>query len=241
MHVSTPPSSNGHALPPPAWEILRAVRRNDPPDTDTLLGQLLRARLSEIPGARWASITYRRPPHDDPTTVGSSSDVARSIDEFQYALSDGPCLRASTGMVVRADATLMRVHWPDLTQRMVAETPARAVLSHPLLPDATFGALNVYAETSAGLPPSAVAAAADLAATCSLALSALLERTRAQNLTVALETSRLIGAAIGIVMAQTRCTYEEAFEAIRGVSQRLQRKMRDVAEEVVLTGALPGC
>lgn len=60
-----------------------------------------------------------------------------------------------------------------------------------------------------------------------------------RNLDVALSTSRGIGMAIGIVMARRGLASEAAFAALRYVSQRTHRKLRDVADEVVLTGELP--
>jgi AmiR/NasT family two-component response regulator len=35
------------------------------------------------------------------------------------------------------------------------------------------------------------------------------------------------------------CTEEHAFDLLRTASQRQHHKLRDVAEEVILTGALP--
>jgi ANTAR domain len=51
--------------------------------------------------------------------------------------------------------------------------------------------------------------------------------------------SREIGTAMGVLMARNQMTQEEAFEALRGASQHLNRKLRDVAAEVVDTGVLP--
>lgn len=59
------------------------------------------------------------------------------------------------------------------------------------------------------------------------------------NLRLALESNRRIGTAIGILMAQRRITDDAAFELLRSASQRGHRKLRDIAEDVVLTGALP--
>jgi AmiR/NasT family two-component response regulator len=75
--------------------------------------------------------------------------------------------------------------------------------------------------------------------TCGLALAAVHQQRRADNLAAALQSSRRIGAATGIVMAMHRCPYDEAFEMLRNVSQRTHRKLRDVADEVLFTGALP--
>lgn len=59
------------------------------------------------------------------------------------------------------------------------------------------------------------------------------------NLQVALASNRRIGTAIGILMAHRHITDAVAFELLREASQRLHRKLREVAEDVVLTGALP--
>jgi AmiR/NasT family two-component response regulator len=59
------------------------------------------------------------------------------------------------------------------------------------------------------------------------------------NLEVALLTSRRIGAAIGVIVAGQKVTYEQAFDLLRQVSQHSHRKLRDVAEDVLLTGVLP--
>lgn len=62
---------------------------------------------------------------------------------------------------------------------------------------------------------------------------------RADNLEVALKSSRQIGTAMGILMARRLVTSEQAFELLNRASQHLNRKLRDIAEEVELTGTLP--
>ena len=71
-----------------------------------------------------------------------------------------------------------------------------------------------------------------------LAREAETQRTRADNLLVALETSRTIGMAMGILMSRHRVTADAAYEMLRRGSQVRQRKLRDMAEEVVQTGEL---
>jgi AmiR/NasT family two-component response regulator len=63
--------------------------------------------------------------------------------------------------------------------------------------------------------------------------------TKIDNYEIALHSARQIGMAMGIVMAGRRCTPEAAFEVLRACSQQLHRKLRDIADEVVLTGDLP--
>jgi AmiR/NasT family two-component response regulator len=68
-----------------------------------------------------------------------------------------------------------------------------------------------------------------------------LARTRDQvtNLKVALQTSRCIGMAVGILMSRRGLTEKDAFHTLRRVSQQTNRKLRDVAEHVVYVGDLP--
>ena len=68
----------------------------------------------------------------------------------------------------------------------------------------------------------------------------LVARDRAENLEAALRSSRIIGAAVGIVMAEHRCTQEEAFQELRKASQDHNVKLRDVAEAIVRTGDVAG-
>lgn len=81
--------------------------------------------------------------------------------------------------------------------------------------------------------------AKDFAELTALAIDRATLRATTQNLRQALESNRLIGAAVGIVMARHRMTYEAAFELLRLCSQNSNRKLRSVADGVVLTGELP--
>jgi AmiR/NasT family two-component response regulator len=63
-------------------------------------------------------------------------------------------------------------------------------------------------------------------------------RTKVENLERALMTARRIGMALGILMARYGLTEDGAFDALRLASHRTQRKIRDIANDVVLTGDL---
>jgi AmiR/NasT family two-component response regulator len=54
-----------------------------------------------------------------------------------------------------------------------------------------------------------------------------------------LRTNRQIGTAVGILMSSHLITYDEAFRVLRTASHHSNRKLRDVADHVVETGALP--
>jgi AmiR/NasT family two-component response regulator len=59
------------------------------------------------------------------------------------------------------------------------------------------------------------------------------------HLQTALITNRTIAMAVGIVMARRGLTEDVAFEILRSRSQRENRKVRDLADEIVYTGDLP--
>jgi anti-anti-sigma factor len=65
-------------------------------------------------------------------------------------------------------------------------------------------------------------------------------REKIENLQIALQTSRCIGQALGIIMEGLKVSEREAFDLMSKASQRKQVKLRDVAEMIVLTGELPG-
>lgn len=58
------------------------------------------------------------------------------------------------------------------------------------------------------------------------------------NLPNGLASARIIGAALGIIMASEKLTEEGAFGAPRRASQHTNFQLRDVAAQVVLTGVL---
>lgn len=59
------------------------------------------------------------------------------------------------------------------------------------------------------------------------------------NLERALRTSRTIGAAVGILMERHKVTQNEAFAILATSSQHSNRKLADLAEEIVYSGTLP--
>ncbi len=64
-------------------------------------------------------------------------------------------------------------------------------------------------------------------------------RHESENLQVALESNRTIGIAIGIVMATRHCRAADAFALLSRASQETNRKVRDIAEDVLFAGVLP--
>ena len=62
-------------------------------------------------------------------------------------------------------------------------------------------------------------------------------RQLAHQLQHAMQSRAVIDQAKGILMAQRRCTAEEAFDVLIAVSQGTHRKLREVAQALVYTTA----
>jgi AmiR/NasT family two-component response regulator len=58
------------------------------------------------------------------------------------------------------------------------------------------------------------------------------------HLEIALKSSRRIGMALGILMAERKIREEQAFDLLRDASQHENRKLRDIAEDVIVSGTV---
>ena len=113
------------------------------------------------------------------------------------------------------------------------------MLSHRLfVREGSVGALNVYAARPDAFTPGDVLVSEVFAAHAAIAVQAAEDQQRADNLEIALRSSRRIGTAIGIVMASHRVDEQAAFELLRRRSQDSNRKLADIADDVVYTGQL---
>jgi hypothetical protein len=100
--------------------------------------------------------------------------------------------------------------------------------------------LNFYSERRDVFDDMDIAIGAMFAPFAALAVENELRAQEIDNLHTALQASRRIGVAIGILMARHLVTYEQAFAMLAAASQRLNRKLRDIAADVAETGELPG-
>jgi hypothetical protein len=104
----------------------------------------------------------------------------------------------------------------------------------------TIGALNMYSRDVQAFDEHACAVGTILAAHAAIAMQGARERDRSEQLDHALESNREIGmATMGVLMTYGQMTQEQAFEVLRRASQHLNRKLHDVAAELVETGQLP--
>ncbi len=192
--------------------------------------------LRAVYGADGAGVTWVE--MGEPTTVTAAGDFARRIDEIQYALDEGPCLQAyQTQQAVLVDDLRHDQRWPRFAPPAL-EYGLRGVVAVPLAVRGTrLGALNIYALQEGMLDESATATATLFAEHAAIVLANADAFSRAKseaaNLEQALTSRAVIDTAKGIVMARRHCDAEAAFEHLRTLSQAQNRKLREVAQELV--------
>jgi hypothetical protein len=240
MTLSADPADRGHrdeqqprATAPESATLHHALAGTG--GLDTLLRDLTDRAVLAVEGAEACSITVRR--DGRLLTVAGTSGLPSGLDQRQYENGDGPCVRAAD-----SDA---EQHAPDLSQEDRWPTYAayahsrgvRTVLAVPLAVDGeTDAALNLYATTEGAFRGSRTVARA-FAANASDAINAALsierERASAGDVRTALLSRSVIDQAIGILMAQERCTAQTALDTLRRVSQDANIKLRDLCGDLV--------
>jgi GAF domain-containing protein len=211
------------------------------------LGQVLRrvAELAQatVPGTDEASVTLFD--GDAPRSASFTGDLAVHLDERQYSTGFGPCLDAAReGRVVAVPDMERDERYPDFAAVAVRAGVHSSLSVGTELSQRPRGGLNLYSRSVRAFDDPGVL---DLARTfvdyaaVALANAALLDahRTLSQQLERALASRAVIEQAKGILMARTGWTADEAFAELVRRSQHLNRKLRDLAAELV-AGAATG-
>jgi GAF domain-containing protein len=179
---------------------------------------------------------------DEPFTPNASATLARDLDEIQYSAGTGPCLTA-LAQHHTINTVLERSHerWPELAAAAISEGVG-SVLSLPLMMrDRSLGALNIYSPDARPFDDTEATTASLLSQQAAAVLANAEAFASATNvigqLQEALVTRDLIGQAKGILMAHEHCDANAAFDVLRRASQRTNRKLRDIAAEIVASTA----
>jgi GAF domain-containing protein len=208
--------------------------------TDTL-AQVVETAVATIEGCDFAGLFLVE--KDVITTPVHTDPIVEEVDALQQRLSEGPCLEAiSQRLIFYVDDLADDARWPHFGPQATA-AGVRSVLALPLVTNGRLGALNLYARYPAAFGVVDRAKGVILASLAGLAVSAARshedEERRSENLNMALGTREVIGQAQGILMERERITAAQAFDILRHASQHLNRKLRDVAQDLVDTGARP--
>ena len=203
---------------------------------DSVLSKVVELAKRVITAADEVSLTLVRRGRAE--TAAYTGVLAMQADERQYGLDSGPCLDAGRGGEIFYICDMRTEdRWPAYAPQ-AATIGVLSSLSVPLpIQEDLIGALNVYSvrpeafddgDRRAGQAFAAYAAVA-VANADSFASTAEM----ADNLRTAMASRATIEQAKGILMARGGITPDEAFEMLVRASQRENRKLRDVAVDLV--------
>ena len=192
-----------------------------------------------VPGADEVSVTLVE--GGRASTVAFTGQLAVDMDESQYERGYGPCLDCIEGgeplrvVDMREDG-----RWPAWTAE-AARSGVGSSLSMPVPLQREVGAaVNIYSRQHGAFDAEDMEVASTFAAYAGVALANMhlyqAQSRLAEDLQRAMKSRAVIEQAKGILMGARRCTAEQAFDLMIGMSQHSNRKLRDVAQALVDAG-----
>jgi GAF domain-containing protein len=214
---------------------LSRVNLTDGTDLESLLERVAGLAVEQLEGCDMAGVTLMGA--EGPSTAVFTDAAAPAIDDAQYRSGHGPCVDAfRSGTILRIDDTISEDRWPEFVAAALVQG-VHSSLSLPLQVDGEpIGALNLYSRTPgtfADTEQVAVVFVAHAASILANAQAYWAGRALTEQLEEALLSRPVIEQAKGILMKEHGCDADEAFEILRNSSQSANRKLRDLAAEIV--------
>jgi hypothetical protein len=207
---------------------------------DEFLDGVAEAAARHVGPATSATVTLRR--NGRPTLVAASDERAAVCDQVEYETNDGPCLTSiDVGHTVHVPDVAQETRWPAWTMvTLDSGYASAAALPRSVRPGAAI-ALNLYADHAYAWDEAAIAVADryadEVARAVTLCLRSVDQVEINDDLRAALVSRAVIDQAIGIVMAENRCSPEEAMTILRAAAGHRKVKLREVAAGIVETVA----
>ncbi|WP_405015799.1 GAF and ANTAR domain-containing protein [Kitasatospora sp. NBC_00070] len=205
-------------------------------DLRVLLTHVAEFAVRAIPGADGAGLTLLEDDRAD--TMVASAGFVREVDAIQYGLDEGPCITAAAERrTVRSHSLGRDPAWPRFGPQ-VSRLGVHSVVSLPLLAgEGVLGAMNVYARAEHAFDERAVELGELFAVPAAISVQNAQALARAQRLAAQLQSAlthrAAIDQALGILMSRSGCTPAEAFDKLRVLSQRQNRKVSVVAQQLL--------
>jgi hypothetical protein len=220
-----------HSLILEFTDLARQVHASE--DFPGSLARITATAQQAVSGCEAASISLLT--RDGPVTLGATDALADEGDQIQYEEGEGPCLDAAMEeQWVYTPDLAVDPRWPRSAARISQQLGVGSMFSTRLTLDAapndTLGGMNMYATR-----PDAFSEQDQMLALLLTSLGAVVvDASRQQeNLRRAIESRQVIGEAVGMLRAQNKCSSEQAFRMLSQASQRMNVKLRDVAERIV--------
>jgi hypothetical protein len=239
------PQAYGPMLLASFAELARHLFGNE--DLREALAQVVKFTVGAVAGCDCASVTLYR--HGRVVDTVASGAAAAELDDVQFASEIGPgpeAMQSENPVYVPGLAESRR--WPVLAatagQLGVASAVCYGLFLHRPAHWSALGVFTLYGTAPDAFTDEDQEFASMLAVYVAVAVAMAQRRDevdrREAALHRALSTRDVIGQAKGILMERQKLSAGEAFDLLRRVSQRLNRKLAEVAQEVAETGAIPG-
>jgi transcriptional regulator with GAF, ATPase, and Fis domain len=216
-------------------ELARSLEEHD--DPDVMLAEIVAAAVAMVPGVDEGSISVVT----GRSRIGSQAptgNLPEQVDALQEETQQGPCLDAAyEQLTVRVADMANEDRWPQFAQR-ATEAGAASMLSLQLYVEGdNLGALNLYSRTPNAFDDESEQIGLLFASHAAVAYAGVRKEAQLAN---AVASRDLIGQAKGILMERYKISPERAFLVLTRVSQNTNRKLHDIATELVRYGTVPG-
>ncbi len=222
------PHGHGVELAEIFAEVARALLEEH--DVEGTLDRICVLAVKIIDACEAAGISISSGPRI--SSLSTSDALPRILDDIQSETQEGPCVDAIKEHEVFMTGTLSEeTRWPEFSRRAHEQTGVQSILSLRLFAsEDTMGALNLYSTMADAFDDQDIAAGSVFAAHAAVALT---NAQREAQLEDKAATRDVIGMAKGIIMARQQVSDDEAFAILRRASQRMNVKIRDLADRVV--------
>ena len=214
-----------------ALSIAEAARTlHEPRSLDDTLQTIVEVACNSVPGFDCVGIATVEKKRAI-VTRAFTGDVVLPLDLAQYSLKEGPCSEVLQGNeVVCVSGLEHEQRWPDYTSRARAMGVRSQLAVKLYLGDDTLGGINFYSTTSDHVSDDARVLAGLFATHAAIALGHAQER---ETFTKGLESRRVIGQAIGLLMHRYDMDEDHSFGFLVRASSHRNIKLRAVAQELV--------
>ncbi|SDS37816.1 GAF domain-containing protein [Friedmanniella luteola] len=205
-------------------------------DLEQLLTRVAQFAVRAIPAAEGAGLTLIQ--LGRPNTVVVTADFVRQVDDIQYTLMQGPCVSAAAdGRTVLSGSLGSDRRWPRFGSK-VARLGVHSAVSLPLITsDGVVGAMNVYAHAKHAFDDHAAVLGEAFAGPAAIAVqnAAILAQALrlAEHLEASQRTRGIVDRAVGMLMSRSGDTEHDALERLRAISRHEERKLVDVAQQII--------
>jgi hypothetical protein len=205
-------------------------------DLATTLNAIVNAAVGTVPGAQQASISAVRAGHAM-ETLASTGELSRKVDAVQAETGQGPCLTTlHEHATVRLDDAADEERWPRFTPQAAALGMGSMLSLQLYVRGADLGALNLLSERPRAFDDESEHVGLLFASHAGVAMAGA---RHADDFQRGMWTRDVIGQAKGILSERFGIDGDQAFLLLARASSHTNRKLHDIAGELVTSGRLP--